>query len=171
MFAVVTEVIMLIGKEAQVEFVEDEVCADLKEICEAEIFSRFRQILWFTYRSGFPRITNSKYESDVGWGCMLRTAQMILAECINRAMNFSCPKDQLISMFLDNEEAPLSIHRFVQLGMIHLGKQAGKWFGPSEASILAKYVCNFCAFHWLFLRFMNVQCIVDILLAIGKTGQ
>ena len=38
-----------------------------------EFVKRFQDIIWFTYRTcheGF---------SDVGWGCMIRVVQMILA--------------------------------------------------------------------------------------------
>lgn len=43
-------------------------------------------VIYFSYRSNFPAIYNSKnknkYISDCGWGCMIRTAQMILARGI-----------------------------------------------------------------------------------------
>jgi cysteine protease ATG4 len=41
-------------------------------------------ILWFTYRSGFPRIMPYPLESDAGWGCMLRCAQMLMAAGLQR---------------------------------------------------------------------------------------
>jgi hypothetical protein len=44
----------------------------------------FANIVWFTYRKDFPHVQHGGYcvTSDFGWGCMLRTGQMILAECL-----------------------------------------------------------------------------------------
>lgn len=45
----------------------------------------FRSITWFTYRDNLEfGIAGSKEKSDAGWGCMIRTGQMILMQALKR---------------------------------------------------------------------------------------
>jgi len=39
-----------------------------------------KKSIWITYRSNFPNLMQDKYASDVGWGCMIRVGQMMLAK-------------------------------------------------------------------------------------------
>ena len=56
------------------------------DIEKKEFESYFRNIIYCTYRNNFPTLKNYKnnieYNSDCGWGCMIRSSQMILAKAI-----------------------------------------------------------------------------------------
>ena len=43
-----------------------------------------RSLFRFTYRSGFETLSPYHYSDDAGWGCMLRSAQMIMAQAFSR---------------------------------------------------------------------------------------
>lgn len=43
----------------------------------------FYSLPWITYRSGFPAIEGTGFTTDCGWGCMVRSGQMLLATALH----------------------------------------------------------------------------------------
>jgi len=120
----------------------------------------FRSILWFSYRSNFPMLKGSLFNSDTGWGCMLRSLQMVIAQAFQRHYSSSewntrvgpagvgggeltepefcrATRLQIVEYFADDPSSPYSIHRLVELGGF-FGKKPGEWYGPTLASHIAR---------------------------------
>lgn len=122
--------------------------------------SDFMSKVWMTYRRAFPLMTGSTFTTDCGWGCMLRSGQMLLAQAlvchflgrswrwtpdkpIQNAREFQedCQHRTIIKWFGDKSSvnSPLSIHQMVKLGE-SLGKKAGDWYGPASVAHCLKAV-------------------------------
>ncbi|VDO71551.1 unnamed protein product [Heligmosomoides polygyrus] len=113
------------------------------------VTSRF----WFTYRRGFAPIGGTGPETDQGWGCMLRCAQMLLGEVLLRrhiGRDFEWTEgvapagnyERILRMFLDEKTALFSIHQIAQMGVSE-GKSVGEWFGPNTAAQVIKKLAVF----------------------------
>jgi len=149
--------VWLLGKHYHRRKMDD---ADNSEIAAFE--SDFSSRLLFTYRKDLVEFPGSGLTSDCGWGCMIRSGQMMLAQalvvhCLGRdwrnhqsvAVRQTSVTDRIqrdiIRLFSDIPDfhaAPLSIHNLVRLGR-NIGKKAGDWFGPaSVAHLLQLAVAN-----------------------------
>ncbi|KAI9022167.1 hypothetical protein CLU79DRAFT_751450 [Phycomyces nitens] len=112
-----------------------------------DFYADFTSRLWMTYRHNYPPIRPSNHTTDIGWGCMLRSGQSLLANALmihmlGRDWRRTGPEDpswkeyrKIVHWFLDelSPRAPFSIHRIALLGK-QLGKNIGEWFGPSTIS-------------------------------------
>ena len=110
----------------------------------------FRTRFWFTYRRNFPRIEPSLFTTDLGWGCMLRTGQCLMAEALARfffgrnwrlwQIEDSAQSEKvdimrkwhakIVSQFIDQSNGEYSVHRLAMEGA-KIGTPIGQWFGPS----------------------------------------
>lgn len=114
-----------------------------------DFFSR----IWITYRKEFPAILETNITSDTGWGCMIRSGQMILAQALlvhflGRNWRWIGPQSEqdesvhrmILRWFIDSPNSlicPFSIHQFVKFGQ-KTGKKPGDWFGPASISHIIK---------------------------------
>ncbi|KAG0233331.1 Cysteine protease atg4 [Actinomortierella wolfii] len=114
-------------------------------------------LIWCTYRHSYAPIRPSNFTTDVGWGCMLRSGQSLLANALavqfmGRGWTRPAQGDtfwdiyvKVISWFFDDmtSRSPFSVHRIALLGK-QLGKNIGEWFGPSTTSqVIKALVDNF----------------------------
>jgi cysteine protease ATG4 len=115
----------------------------------------FRSLVWVTYRRGFPRIGASAYTTDAGWGCTLRSAQMLLANALHvhffgrewrrrddgrfgdrgaSGASDAAAHGRLLSWFNDHPsepDCPFSVHAILRAG----GFAPGRWLGPCALAI------------------------------------
>lgn len=57
---------------------------DSNELLLQEFAQDFHSRFWFTYRKDMPRIAPTFLTTDLGWGCMLRCGQSLIAEAFSR---------------------------------------------------------------------------------------
>ncbi|KAF9958403.1 Cysteine protease atg4b, partial [Modicella reniformis] len=108
--------------------------------------SDFQSKLWFTYRKDMARLEPSFFNSDAGWGCMMRTGQSLLAQAfvnvmLGRDWGIHLPSTDdivrkyrtLLGWFADEPERHYSIHNIAKSGLA-LDKRVGEWFGPSTVA-------------------------------------
>ncbi|KAL7748306.1 Cysteine protease atg4 [Sorochytrium milnesiophthora] len=113
---------------------------------------------WMTYRHSFLEIGDTRFSSDSGWGCMIRSGQSLMAEaCLRATLQRSfrlgqlrpdadedAMRDQYIktkkvmSMFVDSTDGVFSIHNLASLG-VRFDTAVGKWFGPTTIAQALRY--------------------------------
>lgn len=72
-------------------------------------------ITYFSYRKNFPKIENVKnnsfYTSDCGWGCMIRSSQMIFCRAIYKVLqkNYTGKLDKRVASLLLFFDSPIKV--------------------------------------------------------------
>ncbi|SPR00639.1 unnamed protein product (mitochondrion) [Plasmodiophora brassicae] len=108
-------------------------------VAVADARARVQDLIWLTYRRGFPPLPPpSRTTSDAGWGCMIRTGQMMLAHALQR---HGADRRRVIGLFLDTPAAPFSIHRLVD-ACPDKQKAPDQWFGPLEVCRMMHACCR-----------------------------
>ena len=112
-------------------------------------------LLWFTYRCDFPEISPYRITTDAGWGCMLRSAQMMLGQALR--MHFKTRSWQppsalaqrkldpflrsLLTWFADypsRQDCVFSLHNMVAAGLAKYDVLPGEWYGPGTAAYVMR---------------------------------
>ncbi|KAI8805731.1 hypothetical protein BJ742DRAFT_680726 [Cladochytrium replicatum] len=128
--------------------------ASYDDVSSTELLDDLKSRIWITYRHSFPPIQPSTFTTDVGWGCMLRSGQMLLANSFivdrlgrdwriskNTSPQMWSAYIEIVSWFLDSNSSPYSIHRIALLGK-QFEKEIGQWFGPTTISQVLKVLVN-----------------------------
>ena len=106
-------------------------------------------LFWFTYRCDFPEIVPYNVRSDAGWGCMLRSAQMLLGQALRmhfKSRDWRPPQHcsarrtdpftrSILTWFADfpsTDQCYYSLHNMVATGLRY-DKLPGEWYGPGTA--------------------------------------
>lgn len=99
------------------------------------------------------RIAGTQFTSDCGWGCMIRSGQMLLAQTflfhfLGRNWRWSGAQSdkedmihRMIVKWFGDEPlescSPFSVHQFIRIAQ-GMGKKAGDWFGPASVAHILK---------------------------------
>lgn len=112
----------------------------------AWVNSEVAKVSYFTYRNRFPQLLGGRLDHDAGWGCMIRTGQMMLSEVLKRIFLLKVMREQAAgagqavdearterfvrNMFMDLAEAPFGVHAMAQEGVKH-SIPLGTWLTPT----------------------------------------
>lgn len=169
------EKIVVLGREYEVDGITDEVEADIYSKIWLTYRAGFEPIpksedgpqpLAFIHSMLFNKnplasgignfrslFNNDEFTTDVGWGCMIRTSQSLLANTyqmllLGRQFRFQDSETNelhnlVIDLFRDDYKNPFSLHNFIRVASeLPLQVKPGQWFGPNAASLSIKRLCD-----------------------------
>jgi hypothetical protein len=106
-----------------------------------EFQTAWNRIMRLTYKKRWPEsilnpLSGISYDSDIGWGCTIRSCQMLMANVLIR---MGVSQGRIETYFRDEESSLLSVHNFVNS---QTSIPAGQWFGPSSVSTSLKRIID-----------------------------
>lgn len=127
--------------------------SDTEKRSAVELQRHISSLIRLTYRKEFAALSPYHYTDDAGWGCMLRSAQSMMAQTLLRhylgddwrlsddldARRSNAAYVEILRWFADIPGLPhvYSIHNMVQCGMRY-DKLPGEWVGPSTAAFVLR---------------------------------
>ena len=135
------------------------------KILQEDLNKNILSKIFISYRNNFQKINNSSHTNDIGWGCTIRSGQMLIANCLfihhfgkdfNLINSDKLPEQyiDIISLFIDNYIAKFSLHNIVS-GPIKTCIEPGIWYGPGTISYI---LVNLVNYHKYYKDFSTILC-------------
>ncbi|CAL1543844.1 unnamed protein product [Lymnaea stagnalis] len=120
---------------------------------EGHFLKDFASRIWLTYRRHFYPIPGTSLNTDCGWGCMLRSGQMLIAQCLvthyltrdwrlydSQTETQTTFYREIIRWFSDpidtpSDKTPFCLHHLAKYGLNH-HKKPGEWYGPTSVAYI-----------------------------------
>lgn len=115
------------------------------------LYDDFVSRFWFTYRRGFSSDAIPPFTSDGGWGCMMRSGQMLLGHVLmtiekGREWRLDRKGDesrqsehrQILRLFDDVLESPYSLPNIAIEGELRHQMALGEWIGPTTMCFIIR---------------------------------
>lgn len=108
---------------------------------QEECVKENERLIWFTYRKNFKLADG--LSSDMGWGCLIRVAQMALAQSLKtffKTGSKDLDRSYIINAFLEEEgsDTKYNLSKFTIKGNQLWNKKLGEWYSMTEATTTLK---------------------------------